>query len=137
MARLCTPWAAAAQGVAAAAVMRAAGRHALGVAVAPIAADTCARLLKGATHRPRPGWKRFKRDGHRSFPSSHVAGPAALLTALWIDSSPRGRRALAIALGVVVAAIGVERLRAAAHWPSDVVAGTALGVLVGGTLGRL
>jgi len=28
-------------------------------------------------------------------------------------------------------------VRAAAHWPSDVVVGTGLGVLVGGALGRL
>ena len=131
MAKLCAPWATAAQGIAVATILRAAGRPAVGVAVAPIAADTCAKLLKRATHRPRPGWKRFSRNGHRSFPSSHVAGPAALLTAVWIDSPPR------VALGGVVAAIGVERLRAVAHWPCDVVAGTALGVLVGGALGRL
>jgi len=137
MAKLCSPWAAAAQGIAAAAVLRAAGRPAAGVAMAPVAADACARLIKRATHRPRPGWKRFGRDGHRSFPSSHVAGPAALLTAVWIDSPPRARIVVAVALGAVVAAIGVERLRAAAHWPSDIAAGTALGVLIGGALGRL
>jgi len=137
MAKLCTPWAAAAQGIAAAVVMRAAGRPAVGVAVAPVAADACAKLLKRATHRPRPVWTRFRRNGRRSFPSSHVAGPAALLTAVWIESPPRVRIVSAVALGAVVAAIGLERLRAAAHWPSDVVAGAALGVLVGGTLGRL
>ena len=137
LAKLCSPWATAAQGIAAAAVLRAAGRSPVGVAVAPSAADTCAKLLKRATHRRRPGTKRFSRDGHRSFPSSHVAGPAALLTAVWIESPPRARIAVAIALGGVVAAIGLERLSAAAHWPSDVVAGTALGVLVGGALGRL
>jgi len=118
-------------------VLRAAGRPAAGVAIAPVAADACARLIKGATHRPRPGWKRFSRDGHRSFPSSHVAGPAALMTAVWIDSPPRARIVVAVALGAVVAAIGVERLRAAAHWPSDIAAGTVLGVFIGAALGRL
>ena len=137
MAKLCSPWAAAAQGIAAAAVLRAAGRPSAGVAMAPVAADACARLIKRATHRPRPGWKRFGRDGHRSFPSSHVAGPAALLTAVWIDSPPRARIVVAVALGAVVAAIGVERLRAAAHWPSDIAAGTVLGVFIGAALGRL
>ena len=137
MANLCTPWAAAAEGLAAAAVLRAAGRPAVGVALAPVVADACANLLKRATHRPRPGWTRLHRDGHRSFPSSHVAGPAALLTAAWSDSPPRARIAVAIALGGVVVAIGLERLCAAAHWPSDVAAGTALGVLVGGALGRI
>ena len=44
---------------------------------------------------------------------------------------------VAVALGAVVVAIGIERLRAAAHWPSDIAAGTALGVLIGGALGRL
>ena len=105
--------------------------------MAPVVADSCAKLLKRVTHRPRPGWTRLRRNGHRSFPSSHVAGPAALLTAIWMDSPPRVRIAVAVVLGAVVAAIGLERVRAAAHWPSDVVVGTGLGVLVGGALGRL
>jgi membrane-associated phospholipid phosphatase len=136
MAKLCSPWAATAQGIAAAAVLRATGRPSFGVAIAPLAAVAGGKLLKRATHRPRPGFKRWQRNGHRSFPSSHVAGPAALLTAVWFHSPTRARVTVAFALGAVVAAIGLERLRAAAHWPSDIAAGTALGILVGGTLGR-
>ena len=59
------------------------------------------------------------------------------MTAIWMDSPPRVRIAVAVVLGAVVAAIGLERVRAAAHWPSDVVVGTGLRVLVGGALGRL
>jgi len=136
LAALCSPWAATVQGVATAAALRASGRPSGGVALAPFAAVTVAKLLKRATHRPRPGWKRFRRNGWRSFPSSHVAGPVALLTALWVGSPPRARAAIAVALGGVLLAVGVERLRDGAHWPSDVVAGGALGVLVGGALGR-
>jgi undecaprenyl-diphosphatase len=137
MAKLCSPWAVTLQGIAGATLLRAAGRPAAGVALAPIAADSAAKLLKRMTHRSRPGWKRFRRNGDRSFPSSHVAGPVALLTATWLNSPRRARLAVAVALGAVMAAIGVERLRDGAHWPSDVLAGTAMGVLAGVALGRL
>ena len=137
LAKLCSPWAATVEGVVAAAFLRAAGRPSLGVALAPAAAVAAGKLLKRATHRPRPGWKRWHRDGERSFPSSHVAGPAALLTALCLESPSRARTATALLLGAVVVTIGIERLRDGAHWPSDVLAGTALGVIAGCALGRL
>ena len=108
----------------------------------PVAASApcaigAAKLLKKLTARDRPGLTRFKRKGKESFPSSHVAGHAAVLASLWCVA-PRSiawRGALTIACGLPVA-IGIERVCAGRHWPSDVVAGAALGIGVGIALGR-
>jgi undecaprenyl-diphosphatase len=94
-------------------------------------------VLKKLANRSRPGLTRFQRKGHESFPSSHVAGHAAVLASMWFiaprSSAWRGVLALACGMSAVIA---VERVCAGKHWPSDVVAGTALGLGVGVALGR-
>ena len=68
-----------------------------------------------------------------SFPSGHVTQVVAvygLLTWLWTHlSRSAAERALAwTLLAAFVAVNAVARLRIGAHWPSDVVAGTVLGL---------
>jgi membrane-associated phospholipid phosphatase len=91
-----------------------------------------AELAKNLVGRPRPAGA-LTAAAASSFPSGHaVAVVAGVLTLLTISAgmlTPRGRTA-AIALGaVLVIAIGAARVILNAHYPSDVVAGWALGYL--------
>src|SRR5438067_4019308 len=131
LAKAASPWAATVQGLATAFALRAAGRAWLPVAISAPSAIGAAKLLKKLTARNRPGLTRFKRKGKESFPSSHVAGHAAVLASLWCVA-PRSiawRGALTIACGLPLA-VGIERVCAARQWPSDIVAGAALGIAV-------
>jgi len=138
MAKLGLPWVVSLEGLAAALALRAAGRPALPVALAAPLACAGEKAIKTLAHRRRPGLKRFGRKGHQSFPSSHAGGPFALLAALaWTAPPTPGWRAL-LALGSGAAvAVGIERVRAGAHWPSDVVVGIFFGTLFGTALGAL
>ena len=137
VARLGSPSIVTAEGFAAALALRN-GRSALAAALAPPVAIGIGKILKQLVPRPRPGLHRFGHEGLQSFPSTHVAGPVALLVCL-ACVAPRERRwRLTLALGAMAAAaIAVERLCAGAHWISDVAAGAALGALAGGAVGRL
>jgi membrane-associated phospholipid phosphatase len=91
------------------------------------------------------GWLACLREGHlvldrtlQSFPSGHAATAAGLAVGLcWLY--PRGR--WLFLLFALLA--GLQRIFAAAHFPSDVCAGAALGCLIGAVctdarlLGRL
>ena len=75
-----------------------------------------------------------------SFPSGHVLQGTAVygvLTLLWARASgSRAERALAWSLFAAFAAVqAVARARIGAHWPSDIVAGLALGVMLAAALG--
>ncbi|MCC6177775.1 MAG: phosphatase PAP2 family protein [Chloroflexi bacterium] len=63
---------------------------------------------------------------HRSFPSRHVAC-AAVMATVALPAAPVVGNAMA-ALGAVLA---VSRVYAGLHYPSDVLAGAALGTVVG------
>lgn len=75
--------------------------------------------------------------GHNSFPSGHsitiflVVG-GLLLASPWL----RRHRLLGAALGMLAAAVAMSRVMVGAHWPSDVLAGAALG-LVSAAAGRV
>jgi membrane-associated phospholipid phosphatase len=96
-----------------------------------------AQLGKNLTGRPRPAGA-LTVAVSSAFPSGHaVAVMAAVLTLLTLSAgmlTPRGRtsrtRTAAIALGsLLVITIGAARVILNAHYPSDVVAGWALGYL--------
>ncbi|MDQ3553225.1 MAG: phosphatase PAP2 family protein [Chloroflexota bacterium] len=106
---------------------------------AAITADGAAALIKLAFALPRPpGGDLLDLFGGPSYayPSGHVARTVVLLGLLaWVAlrEVPRLRRpfvAPSIALVVVVgiALMGVARVGAGQHWPSDVLGGVLLGV---------
>jgi membrane-associated phospholipid phosphatase len=101
--------------------------------------------LKAVVQRPRPdaGLAIFPLDGW-AMPSGHAARTAAvclavLVAAGWSASGERRGQALALAWAVaaVNVAVGVFMVYLGAHWPTDVLAGWALGAGLGWVAGRL
>jgi undecaprenyl-diphosphatase len=109
-------------------VAAAAPAFALGVAA------TLADVGKQVVDRARPGvGLRLIAEGEPSFPSGHATDSAAvfltlgLVLAVFVLRRPLARLATVAAGGLLVAAIGVSRLVLGVHWPTDVLAGWALG----------
>lgn len=111
------------------------------VAVAPMTAllvtGAAVAVTKEVVGRVRPDLTlRLVSDSEASFPSGHSADSAALfvtlaiVTAAFVLRRPLARAATVIAAVATSGAIGLSRLVLAAHWPTDVLAGWALGLLV-------
>jgi membrane-associated phospholipid phosphatase len=85
-------------------------------------------LLKYGVHRPRP-------DGsdNLSFPSGHTSAAFSLAT---VAEHHYGWKA-GVPAFALASCIGLTRIESNKHNLSDVVAGAALGVIVGRTVGRL
>jgi membrane-associated phospholipid phosphatase len=68
---------------------------------------------------------------YQSFPSGHAANPtiAYVGLALLLFDDPKQRRVAAAAAMVLALLIGISRPMLGVHWPSDVVAGWAFGLL--------
>jgi membrane-associated phospholipid phosphatase len=103
-------------------------------------ASLLARGVKGWLQSPRPAAVLDAAQFHilgeplhlEAFPSGHTVTAFAAATALYlaINSTGSGRRALwlfALATGAALSRIAVG-----AHWPGDVLAGAALGIIAGG-----
>jgi len=93
--------------------------------------------LKLISHRARParqGWLRgrFRRPRTSSFPSAHASSGAAFATA--VGGEMPGLR---IPLGLLAAAVSYSRVHNRVHYPGDVLAGAAFGVLIGSSIGRI
>lgn len=106
----------------------AAPAFALGVAA------TLADIGKQVVDRARPGvGLRLIAAGEPSFPSGHATDSTALfltlglVVAVFVLRRPLARVATVTACGLLAAAIGVTRLVLGVHWPTDVLAGWALG----------
>jgi len=83
---------------------------------------------------PRPNGLTATEAFTYAFPSGHAGGAAALVTALLATAAPaggRGRRLAFLAGGVLVAGVALSRVALGVHWPLDIVAGAALGVVIG------
>jgi membrane-associated phospholipid phosphatase len=91
------------------------------------AAETFFKLMIG---RPRP------EDLSMGFPSGHATAAAAFFGAVIYLSatlpSP-ARRATRILAGACIVLVGVARVALRAHWPTDAVAGIALGLALAST----
>jgi acid phosphatase family membrane protein YuiD len=101
--------------------------------LAILLASSSAQTLNRVVARPRPSAGHL--PAHQalvhqpttaSFPSSHSAVAAAFTTAA-------GRRspAIGLALAPLACTIAYARIRTRAHWPTDVLAGLALGAIAG------
>jgi undecaprenyl-diphosphatase len=87
-------------------------------------------LLKNLIMRLRPfvalGIPHLVNDTSYAFPSGHTATIFALATAVWFRN-----RSLGIAIGICGFLVGVARIAGGVHWPSDILGGAILGILVG------
>jgi undecaprenyl-diphosphatase len=68
---------------------------------------------------------------YQSFPSGHAANPtiAYVALALLLFDDPKRRRVAVITAMALALLIGISRPMLGVHWPSDVVAGWAFGLL--------
>jgi undecaprenyl-diphosphatase len=100
-------------------------------AIAVAATEAAGQRIKRLTRRPRPYLPGLRplaaTPALYSFPSAHTATACAAAS-----SFPRGRRLVVVAAAVTA----LSRPYAGVHYPSDVVAGAALGFAVARTLTR-
>ncbi|MBK7582005.1 MAG: phosphatase PAP2 family protein [Myxococcales bacterium] len=105
---------------------------ALYVAVTAAGAGALNSLLKLAFSRPRPLiLSRLADAGGFSFPSGHSMAGAAIYGAVAVVAVlrfPRQRVAVVSLCALFVSAIGLSRIYLGVHYPSDVLAGWALGI---------
>lgn len=86
-------------------------------------------VLKPLFDRDRPPEKLLVVEGH-SFPSGHAAGSVAFyfaMVAILASHHPQLRRPLVLAASAWIALVWSSTLVARAHWPSDLLAGGAVG----------
>jgi membrane-associated phospholipid phosphatase len=104
--------------------------YAAAMAVAALGAGAVAHIFKFAVGRTRPelwlGPFHYARGAANSFPSGHTVGAFALAGVLVFASKNLALRLVAIALAC---AVGISRILAFRHWPSDVVASASLGLI--------
>jgi undecaprenyl-diphosphatase len=106
---------------------RAAGHGVIALAIAAGVANGPAKLLvrrRRPFHRSQPALIHMPRS--TSFPSGHSAAAFAFATAASAELPP-----LAPALLPLAAAVAYSRVHTGVHYPSDVVAGVAIGIGAG------
>lgn len=103
-----------------------------GVAAIALTSATVNGPLKLLGRRPRPtlapvpGRKPFPMPGSFSFPSGHTASAVAFATVAGAELP-----AAALPLGMLAAVVGYSRIHTGVHYPSDVLAGAAVGAAAG------
>jgi membrane-associated phospholipid phosphatase len=104
--------------------------YSVAMGAAGLAAGLIAQIGKLVVGRSRPelwlGPFHYAGSGANSFPSGHTVGAFALAGVLVFASRSLPLRVVAFLLA---AAVGVARILAFRHWPSDVVASAAIGLL--------
>jgi membrane-associated phospholipid phosphatase len=107
---------------------------ALLLGLGPIVASLCSWLLKFAFDRARPDVfpAVIGLPADASFPSGHTVQATAFALSLLLALHASGREVTAMMAGAAlgyIALIGLSRLYLQVHYPSDVVAGMAVGLL--------
>ena len=103
---------------------------------APGVAGVAETLGKSIIGRPRPATAALTGEDGMGFPSGHAAGFTALVVILVLMTlalTPRRPRlATGLVVGAVLAAVvmAITRVVVGAHYPTDVIAGMALGAVV-------
>lgn len=91
--------------------------------------------IKDAMPRPRPSGLSFAQpmEAHRqsSFPSGHTTLAFCTATSAFLVARRRGHKYVGATLFPWATLVGWSRVYRGVHWPSDVVAGAMLGILVG------
>jgi undecaprenyl-diphosphatase len=102
------------------------------LSISPVIALTIAEICKFIIPSPRPFADGLGimplisvSDPLGSFPSAHAAFFGALGTAIFFQNKQAGKWYLLAAL-----LIGISRIATGVHWPSDIIAGLLLGILV-------
>ncbi|OUL17891.1 hypothetical protein BV372_34445 [Nostoc sp. T09] len=102
----------------------------LGLATASaIALNYALKVLFG---RARPAlWERIIHVGHHSFPSGHAMVSIVIygfISYILVKQFPQWRKQISALSVVLILAIGFSRLYLGVHWPTDVLAGYAIGL---------
>jgi undecaprenyl-diphosphatase len=118
------------------------GYAVLALLVSVAATQAVVATLKGVVERPRPvSPDALVEAAGYAFPSGHAATAVALYGTLALIASAhlRGRASLAVLAGGLglALAIGVTRVYLGAHYPSDVLAGWAVGAVIVAGVWRL
>jgi membrane-associated phospholipid phosphatase len=110
-------------------------RHRSDLAALNIAAVSAVSLnywLKGLFARARPTlWDWIIEANHHSFPSGHAMMSVTtygFISYILAKQYPQRQREIFVCIVVLISAIGFSRLYLGVHWPSDVVAGYAVGL---------
>lgn len=105
--------------------------YAVAMTIAGLGAGVLGQLVKLIVGRTRPevwlGPFHHARIAASSFPSGHTVGAFALAGVLLFLSPSVTMRAVAV---ILAAGVGMSRILAFRHWPSDVAASAAAGLIV-------
>jgi undecaprenyl-diphosphatase len=122
-------------------VYKRAWREGLAVGVAFYAGAIASGLLKQHIARARPSAPDSLVVLYgNAFPSSHAAFTMAMVVALLVVVKWSSRRTLVLtasALGLAALFVGLAMVYLGAHWATDVLAGWAVGAVVGAGVGLL
>jgi membrane-associated phospholipid phosphatase len=103
--------------------------YAAAMAISGLTAGILAQIVKHIIGRARPelwlGPAHYAPGSSTSFPSGHTVGAFALAGVLVFTARSRTLRVIAF---VLAAAVGISRILAFRHWPSDVCASMFVGV---------